>query len=183
MTWTSSSAATRLRLRAFYACVAGARAEELAQEAFLVTIRRGMTREPKARAQAFLRQTARHLWLRERRDGKRRAAKQAQLAEHLYATGCARPASRSCPSQPTYGAGLPDRAWQGPRRFPRPDAAIERLTPAPCASSTAIDIVLTANDRQPGTSPPENRHPHIAWRCPTRVDSWRPPPQPYLSPS
>lgn len=34
-------------------CGAGARAEELAQEAFLVAIRRGMTREPKARAQAF----------------------------------------------------------------------------------------------------------------------------------
>lgn len=63
---------------------AGAQAEEMAQEAFLVAIRRGVADDGPDRAAAFLRQTAKNLWLRTRRDDRRRSQRQAELAEHLW---------------------------------------------------------------------------------------------------
>lgn len=51
-------------------CGAGANAEGLAKEAFLVAIRRGLTTAEPGLAAAFLRQTAKHLRLRERRDNR-----------------------------------------------------------------------------------------------------------------
>lgn len=65
-------------------CGAGPNAEELAQEAFLVAIRRGLTTEHAARAGSFLRQTAKHLWLRQRRDDRRQKTREAEIAEHLW---------------------------------------------------------------------------------------------------
>ena len=65
-------------------CGADSQAEELAQEAFLVAIRRGLAGAEPAQAAAFLRQTAKHLWLRSRRDDRRRHARQAEVAEHLW---------------------------------------------------------------------------------------------------
>ncbi|MFT4841819.1 MAG: hypothetical protein ACI8UD_001377 [Planctomycetota bacterium] len=51
-------------------CGAGANAEELAQEAFLLANRRSLTTAEPGPAAALLRQTAKHLWLREWRDNR-----------------------------------------------------------------------------------------------------------------
>lgn len=65
-------------------CGAGAHAEEVAQEAFLVAIHRGLTDADPTKAGAFLRQTAKHIWLRRKRDDRLRWSRQAELAEHLW---------------------------------------------------------------------------------------------------
>jgi len=62
----------------------GLHAEEIAQEAIVVALRRGLPDAQPARAALFLRQTARHLWLRERRADRRRAARYADAAELLW---------------------------------------------------------------------------------------------------
>lgn len=65
-------------------CGAGSHAEEIAQEAFLIAIRRGFAAETATPARAFLRQTAKHLWLRRQRDERLRLTRQAEVAEHLW---------------------------------------------------------------------------------------------------
>lgn len=62
----------------------GAAAEDAAQEALVLAIRRGLADEPHAVAAAFLRRTARFVWLRDRRDERRRAARQAAAAERIW---------------------------------------------------------------------------------------------------
>ncbi|MCA8963643.1 MAG: sigma-70 family RNA polymerase sigma factor [Planctomycetes bacterium] len=63
---------------------AGQRAEEIAQDALVIALQRGVENGPGPRAAAFLRQTARHLWLREQRADRRRAAHHAEAAERLW---------------------------------------------------------------------------------------------------
>ncbi len=63
-------------------------ADDLAQEALLVALRGDGWRRPPLAAAAFLRQTARHLWLRHRRDEGRRAERLAAAAEHLWQRHC-----------------------------------------------------------------------------------------------
>ncbi len=62
----------------------GQRAEEIAQDSFVIALQRGVEEHPEPRAAAFLRQTARHLWLREQRTDRRRAAHHAEAAERLW---------------------------------------------------------------------------------------------------
>jgi RNA polymerase sigma-70 factor (ECF subfamily) len=62
----------------------GNEAEELAQDALLIALRRGFDAEPDAAVRPFLRTTARHLWLRRRRDDRRRAERHAAAAERLW---------------------------------------------------------------------------------------------------
>lgn len=62
----------------------GAATEDAAQEALVVAIRRGLVDEPDAVAAAFLRQSARFVWLRDQRDERRRAARQADAAERIW---------------------------------------------------------------------------------------------------
>jgi RNA polymerase sigma-70 factor (ECF subfamily) len=65
-------------------------ADDLTQDALLVALRRNVQRTHEAAAAAaFLRQTARHLWLRTLRDERRRAAKLAEAAESLWRQDCA----------------------------------------------------------------------------------------------
>ena len=68
----------------------GQRAEEIAQDALVVALGRGQQHEPPAAAAAFLRQTAKHLWLREQRADRRRAVRHAAAAEALWTRQLAR---------------------------------------------------------------------------------------------
>ncbi|MCA8977426.1 MAG: hypothetical protein KDC98_22075 [Planctomycetes bacterium] len=63
---------------------AGQQAEAIALDALVIAVRRGVTARTDDTAAAFLRQTARHLWLRERRDDRRRAIRHAEAAERLW---------------------------------------------------------------------------------------------------
>lgn len=65
-------------------CGAGSQAEEVAQEAFVIAIRRGVVEQDPSPARAFLRQTAKHLWLRRQRNERLRQTRQAEVAEHLW---------------------------------------------------------------------------------------------------
>jgi RNA polymerase sigma-70 factor (ECF subfamily) len=56
-------------------------ADDLTQEAFLVALRKGTGDRDEREVAAFLRQTARHLWLRSRRQQGRLAEQHARLAE------------------------------------------------------------------------------------------------------
>jgi RNA polymerase sigma factor (sigma-70 family) len=62
----------------------GARAEEIAQDALLVALHKGMAAGDPAEAGAFLRRTARFLWLREVRDERRRMVRHAEAAERVW---------------------------------------------------------------------------------------------------
>lgn len=63
----------------------GQQAEAIAQDALVIALQRGLpdaSSDPdQTAAGAFLRQTARHLWLREQRDLRRRAERHADAAE------------------------------------------------------------------------------------------------------
>ncbi|MEZ6037895.1 MAG: hypothetical protein R3F29_10470 [Planctomycetota bacterium] len=64
----------------------GAATEEVAQDAFLVAIRRGFAAEGESGvARRFLFTTARHLWLRRVRDDRRRARRHADAVDRLWA--------------------------------------------------------------------------------------------------
>ena len=67
----------------------GQQAEEIAQDALLTALRRGRLDGDDAGAAAFLRQTAKFLWLRARRDERRRIAKQIAAAELAWRRDCA----------------------------------------------------------------------------------------------
>ena len=60
-------------------------ADDLTQEAFLVALRKGTGDRDEREVAAFLRQTARHLWLRSRRQQGRLAEQHARLAEEVFA--------------------------------------------------------------------------------------------------
>ncbi len=62
----------------------GQQAEALAQDALVVALQRGVVAQADAAAAAFLRQTAKHLWLREQRGERRRAALHAEAAERAW---------------------------------------------------------------------------------------------------
>lgn len=59
-------------------------AEELVQDALLVALRRGIVERPAPAAAAFLRGTAKNLWLRRVRDDRRRVARLLELAEERW---------------------------------------------------------------------------------------------------
>lgn len=65
----------------------GQQAEAIAQDALVIALQRGFGSAARAdeaddgAAAAFLRQTAKHLWLREQRDDRRRAERHAEAAE------------------------------------------------------------------------------------------------------
>jgi RNA polymerase sigma-70 factor (ECF subfamily) len=62
----------------------GQQAEAIAQDALVVALRKGVDRLGEEPAGAFLRQTCKHLWLREQRDDRRRAERHAAAAESLW---------------------------------------------------------------------------------------------------
>jgi RNA polymerase sigma-70 factor (ECF subfamily) len=62
----------------------GQQAEAIAQDALVVALQRGVLAWSGAEAAAFLRQTAKHLWLREQRGERRRAALHAEAAEQAW---------------------------------------------------------------------------------------------------
>lgn len=62
----------------------GQQAEAIAQDALVVAVQRGVHVGPDGPAVAFLRQTARHLWLREQRGDRRRSALHADVAERAW---------------------------------------------------------------------------------------------------
>jgi RNA polymerase sigma-70 factor (ECF subfamily) len=64
-------------------------AEDLTQETFVVAWRRGLDDRGPAAAAAFLRATARHLFLRRRRDEGRREELLTELADRLWQRDCA----------------------------------------------------------------------------------------------
>jgi RNA polymerase sigma-70 factor (ECF subfamily) len=64
-------------------------ADDLAQEAFVVAWRKGKQGLPPAALGAFLRRTAKLLWLEHRRDQRREAAALANAAERLWERHCA----------------------------------------------------------------------------------------------
>ena len=59
-------------------------AEEIAQDALVLAVQRAVHEGGAGAAAAFLRQTAKFLWLREQRDDRRRAERQAAAAERLW---------------------------------------------------------------------------------------------------
>jgi len=63
-------------------------ADDLTQEVFLVALRKGTGDRDAREVAAFLRNTARHLFLRSRRLRGRRAEQQARLAEQLFGQAC-----------------------------------------------------------------------------------------------
>ncbi|MCK5943783.1 MAG: sigma-70 family RNA polymerase sigma factor, partial [Planctomycetes bacterium] len=63
-------------------------ADDLTQEAFLVALRKGTGDRGERQVAAFLRQTARHLFLRSRRLRGRRAERHAALVEEVFAAAC-----------------------------------------------------------------------------------------------
>lgn len=64
-------------------------AEDLTQETFVVAWRRGFEDRGPAAAAAFLRTTARNLWLRRRRDEGRREELLVELADRMWQRDCA----------------------------------------------------------------------------------------------
>lgn len=63
----------------------GLQAEAIAQDALVIALQRPAGAfADEAAAAAFLRSTARHLWLREQRDDRRRAERHAEAAEHAW---------------------------------------------------------------------------------------------------
>jgi RNA polymerase sigma-70 factor, ECF subfamily len=62
----------------------GQQAEEIAQDALLVALHKGMAADAGDAVAAFLRQTAKHLWLRTQRDDRRRAERHAAAAELVW---------------------------------------------------------------------------------------------------
>ncbi|MFO1077194.1 MAG: sigma-70 family RNA polymerase sigma factor [Planctomycetota bacterium] len=69
---------------------AGQEADAIALDAIVIALRRGVPARDGEAAAAFLRQTARHLWLRRQRSDRRRAARHAEAAERLWQQRCAR---------------------------------------------------------------------------------------------
>lgn len=63
-------------------------ADDLTQEAFLVALRKGTGDRDEHEVAAFLRATARHLFLRSRRLHGRRAERHAALVEDVFARTC-----------------------------------------------------------------------------------------------
>lgn len=64
-------------------------ADDLTQEAFVVAWRKGKQGLPPAALGAFLRRTAKWLWLEHRRDQRREATALANVAERLWERHCA----------------------------------------------------------------------------------------------
>ena len=64
-------------------------ADDLAQEAFVIAWRKGKQNLPAAALGAFLRRTARWLWLEHCRDRRREAAALAAVGERLWVQECA----------------------------------------------------------------------------------------------
>ena len=62
----------------------GQQAESIAQDALVTAVQRGVDRAEEAAAVRFLQRTARHLWLRERRDDRRRAERHAAAAAEAW---------------------------------------------------------------------------------------------------
>jgi len=62
----------------------GQQAEETAQDALVLALQRGMHQHDEHAAAAFLRQTAKFLWLREQRADRRRAERHAAAAERFW---------------------------------------------------------------------------------------------------
>jgi RNA polymerase sigma-70 factor (ECF subfamily) len=62
----------------------GQQADAIAQDALVLALQRGVGGADDGDARAFLRQAARHLWLREQRDDRRRAARHAAAAERAW---------------------------------------------------------------------------------------------------
>ncbi len=62
----------------------GQQADAIAQDALVTALQKGIERSPDGDARAFLRQTARHLWLREQRDDRRRRERHAALAGRAW---------------------------------------------------------------------------------------------------
>lgn len=62
----------------------GQQADAIAQDALVLAIQKGIDGVGEAAAAAFLRQSAKHLWLREQRDDQRRAERHAAAAELLW---------------------------------------------------------------------------------------------------
>lgn len=62
----------------------GQAAEALALDALVIAVQKGMQQKEPAVAAAFLRQTARYLWSCERRGDRRRAAREAVVAEQAW---------------------------------------------------------------------------------------------------
>lgn len=67
----------------------GQQAEAIAQDALVIALQRGIAAGSDGEARAFLRQTAKHLWLREQRDERRRAERHAAAAELVWQRECA----------------------------------------------------------------------------------------------
>lgn len=68
---------------------AGQQADAIALDALVIALQRGVPARDHDDAAAFLRQTVRHLWLREQRSDRRRAARHAEAAERLWRQQCA----------------------------------------------------------------------------------------------
>lgn len=62
----------------------GQQAEAIAQDALVVAVQRGVHAGPEGAVVAFLRRTARHLWLREQRGDRRRCSLYAEVAERAW---------------------------------------------------------------------------------------------------
>ncbi len=62
----------------------GQQADAIAQDALVLALQKRVDADGAAEAAAFLRQTARHLWLREQRADRRRAERHAAAAELLW---------------------------------------------------------------------------------------------------
>lgn len=62
----------------------GQQAEAIVQDALVLALQKGVHAEPDGDAAAFVRQTCKHLWLREQRADRRRAERHAAAAELLW---------------------------------------------------------------------------------------------------
>ena len=62
----------------------GQQAETIVQDALVLALQKGIDADGDAAAAAFLRQTCKHLWLREQRADRRRAERHAAAAEQLW---------------------------------------------------------------------------------------------------
>lgn len=65
-------------------------ADDLTQDTFLLALDRRQHQRDDAAAAAFLRQTAKHLWLHRRRDDRRRAERLLAAADQLWRQDCER---------------------------------------------------------------------------------------------
>jgi RNA polymerase sigma-70 factor (ECF subfamily) len=119
-------------------------ADDLAQESLLVALRRNVAATHAGpAAAAFLRQTARHLWLRTRRDDLRRAAKLAEAAESLWRSECGEDdgagvlaALRQCVE------ALPERSRHALERCYRDDAGRAELARELALSEHGVRTLL-----------------------------------------